>query len=130
MDIVVGFDGTSPAMKALDLAKTYAKAFDAKIHLVTSLKGGPGERQEIIDAAQSALSSAKKNVQDDGFSCEDHLLIRGMDPGEDIVEFADEKQADLIFIGVLRTSKVAKLLLGSNAQYVILQATCPVVTVK
>lgn len=130
MDIVVGFDGTSPAMKALSLAKTYAKAFDAKIHLVTSLKGGPGERQEIIDEAKSALTSAKKLVQDDGISCEEHLLIRGMDPGEDIVEFADEKEAELIFIGVLRTSKVAKLLLGSNAQYVILQATCPVVTVK
>jgi nucleotide-binding universal stress UspA family protein len=130
MDIVVGFDGSSPAMKALNLAKEHAKAFNAKIHLVTSLKGGHGERQEDIDKAKSDLKSAKKLLQDNGISCEEHLLIRGMDPGEDIVDFADEKKADVIFIGVLRTSKVAKLLLGSNAQYVILQATCPVITVK
>jgi len=130
MDIVVGFDGSSPAMKALSLARTYAKAFDAKIHLVTSLKGGSGERQGDIDQAKSDLKSAKKLVEDDGIPCEEHLLIRGMDPGEDLVEFAEEKKANSIFIGVLKTSKVAKLLLGSNAQYVILQATCPVITVK
>jgi len=130
MDIVVGFDGSTPAMKALSLAKTHAKAFDAKIHLVTSLKGGRGESQEEINQAKSHLESAKEFVQEDGIPCEEHLLIRGMDPGEDLVEFAEEKGADAIFIGVLRTSKVAKLLLGSNAQYVILQATCPVITVK
>lgn len=130
MDIVIGFDGSSPAMKALNLAREHAKAFDAKIHLVTSLKGGSGERQEYIDKAKSDLKSAKKLVEDDGISCEEHLLIRGMDPGEDLVEFAEEKGADAIFIGVLKTSKVAKLLLGSNAQYVILQAKCPVITVK
>ena len=130
MDIVVGFDGSSPAMKALTLAKMHAKAFDAKIHLVTSLRGGTGERQKDIDEAKGTLKSAKKLVEDDGISCEEHLLIRGVDPGEDLVEFAEEKKADIIFIGVLKTSKVAKLLLGSNAQYVILQAPCPVVTVK
>jgi len=89
-----------------------------------------GERQEDIDKAKSDLKSAKKLVEGDGISCEEHLLIRGMDPGEDLVEFAEEKEANAIFVGVLKTSKVAKLLLGSNAQYVILQATCPVITVK
>jgi nucleotide-binding universal stress UspA family protein len=130
MDIVVGFDGSSPAMKALNLAKMHAKAFNAKIHLVTSLKGGHGESQKHIDQAKDDLESAKKLVEDDGILCEEHLLIRGEHPGEDLVDFADEKGADAIFIGVLKTSKVAKLLLGSNAQYVILQATCPVITVK
>ena len=154
MDIVVGFDGSGAATKALNLAKTHAKAFGAKIHLVTSLKGGPGEYQEEIakdfvqtqkyiqlkkghityqedtDQANSNLEAAKKFVEEDGIPCEKHLLIRGLDPGEDIVQFAEEKEPDAIFIGVLKTSKVAKFLLGSNAQYVILHAPCPVVTVK
>jgi len=130
MNIVVGFDGSGAASKALNLAKTHAKAFDAKIHLVTSLKGGPREYQVDIDQAKSNLESAKKFVEEDGISCEKHLLVRGLDPGEDLVQFAEEKEADAIFIGVLKTSKVAKLLLGSNAQYVILQAPCPVITIK
>ncbi|MEX1326820.1 MAG: universal stress protein, partial [Desulfobacterales bacterium] len=65
-----------------------------------------------------------------GIACNTHLLIRGLAPGEDIVEFAEESKTDEIVIGVKRRSKVSKLLLGSTAQYVILQATCPVVSVK
>jgi nucleotide-binding universal stress UspA family protein len=35
-----------------------------------------------------------------------------------------------IIIGVRRRSKVGKLLFGSTAQYVILKAPCPVVSVR
>jgi nucleotide-binding universal stress UspA family protein len=58
------------------------------------------------------------------------LLIRGLSAGEDLVEFANENEVDEIIVGVKRRSKVGKLLMGSTAQYVILQAECPVVTVK
>jgi nucleotide-binding universal stress UspA family protein len=37
---------------------------------------------------------------------------------------------DLIFLGIVKKSKVGKLLFGSTAQYVILHAPCPVVTVQ
>ena len=54
----------------------------------------------------------------------------GLTPGEDLVEFAREHGSDEIIVGVERRSKVSKLLLGSTAQFVILNAPCPVVTVK
>jgi nucleotide-binding universal stress UspA family protein len=57
-------------------------------------------------------------------------LIRGLSPGEDIVEFAKENKIDEIIVGVKRRSKVGKLLMGSTAQVVILQASCPVISVK
>jgi nucleotide-binding universal stress UspA family protein len=57
-------------------------------------------------------------------------LIRGIAPGEDIVEFANDQKIDEIFIGIVKKSKVGKLLFGSNAQYIILEAPCPVVSVK
>jgi nucleotide-binding universal stress UspA family protein len=63
-------------------------------------------------------------------SCDTHLLIRGLSPGEDIVEFAKENKIDEIIVGVKRRSKVGKLLMGSTAQVVILQASCPVISVK
>lgn len=46
------------------------------------------------------------------------------------MQFEKENEIDEIVIGVKRRSKVGKLLFGSNAQYIILQAHCPVVTVK
>jgi nucleotide-binding universal stress UspA family protein len=53
-----------------------------------------------------------------------------LDAGEDLVKLADEKKVDEIIIGVRRRSKVGKLIFGSTAQYVILNAPCPVVSVK
>jgi nucleotide-binding universal stress UspA family protein len=58
------------------------------------------------------------------------LSVRGLDTGEDIVRMAVEKKAEEIVIGIQRRSKVGKLLFGSTAQYIILNAPCPVVTVK
>jgi nucleotide-binding universal stress UspA family protein len=46
------------------------------------------------------------------------------------VAFAEENKVDEIIIGVRSRSKVGKLLFGSTSQVVILQANCPVVTVK
>jgi nucleotide-binding universal stress UspA family protein len=36
----------------------------------------------------------------------------------------------MIVIGIKRRSRVGKLMFGSNAQYVILEAHCPVLAVK
>ena len=46
------------------------------------------------------------------------------------MQFAEEEMADEIIIGIKRRSKVEKLVFGSTAQFVILKAHCPVVTVK
>ena len=130
MKILVGYDGSSSAKEALNLAKTHAKVFGASVAVVTSMeKGTEGQREEITEA-EKLLEWAKTLFEENGITCDTHLLIRGLSPGEDIVEFAKENQADEIIVGVKRRSKVGKLLMGSTAQYVILQAPCPVVTVK
>jgi nucleotide-binding universal stress UspA family protein len=73
---------------------------------------------------------AERKATDSGVKCEKHLLMRGNATGEDIVSFAKENRADLIVIGVKKRSKVGKLMFGSTAQYVILEADCPVLAVK
>jgi nucleotide-binding universal stress UspA family protein len=57
-------------------------------------------------------------------------LARGSSPGEDLVYFAEENNIDQLFVGVEKKSKTQKMLLGSTAQYVILNAPCPVTAVK
>ena len=57
-------------------------------------------------------------------------LVRGQEPASDVVSIADEEGADLIVIGLRRRSPVGKLILGSNAQQVLLDAHCPVLAVK
>ena len=89
-----------------------------------------GEESGIAHKAKSSLESAQKALAKEGISSEIHLLIRGLEPGEDIVNFAKEIEADFIVVGIGRTSRVGKMFFGSNAQYVILEASCPVITVK
>jgi nucleotide-binding universal stress UspA family protein len=130
MKIVVGYDGSDAANEALNVAKKHARAFDGRIYVITSLVGGTEESAEEIIKVRSQLENAVKSIQKEGIPCEEHLLIRGMEPGEDIVQFAEDHQADEIIIGVIKKSKVQKFLLGSNAQYVILHSPCMVVAVK
>ena len=130
MKILVGYDGTNAAKEALNLAKVHAKAFDGTVDIVTSMEKGTENQREDIEQAERGLEWAKSLFDDNDIACSTHLLIRGLTPGEDIVEFAEEKKVDEILVGVKRRSKVGKLLMGSTAQFVILQATCPVVSVK
>ena len=104
--------------------------FGATVDVITSMEKGTEGQREQIEQAEHGLEWAKSLFDENGIACNTHLLIRGLAPGEDIVEFAEENKADEIVIGVKRRSKVSKLLLGSTAQYVILQANCPVVSVK
>ena len=130
MKILVGYDGTNAAKEALNLAKTHAKAFGAAVEVVTSMEKGTEAQREEIEQAESSLEWVQSLFDEGEIPCTTHLLIRGLTPGEDIVEFAKEKEADEIIVGVKRRSKVGKLLMGSTAQYVILNAACPVISVK
>ena len=130
MKILVGLDGSNSSKEAFSLAKKHAKTFNATIDLVTSMEKGTEAQQKEIEDSEHDLENAKKLLEKDGISCDTHLLIRGMTPGEDIVEFAEKNEVDEIVIGVKRRSKVGKLVFGSTAQHVILNAHCPVVTVK
>ena len=130
MKILVGYDGTNAAKEALNLAKSNAKTFGASVEVVTSMHKGTESEQKDIEQAERGLDYAKSLLEEGGIECNTHLLIRGLSAGEDLIEFANENQVDQIIVGVKRRSKVGKLLMGSTAQYVILQAQCPVVTVK
>ena len=130
MKIMVGYDGSEASMKAVDLAVTHATAFDGKIVVVGSMEKGTEDELETINAFEQALNRLKDDIQARGLSCETHLLIRGISPGEDLVRYAIEQKIDEIILAVQRKSKVGKMIFGSTAQHVILNAPCPVVTVK
>jgi nucleotide-binding universal stress UspA family protein len=130
MKLLVGYDGSSSAKEALKLARKHAIAFSAAVDVITSMAKGTEEQQQDIEDAERGLEWARSMFADKGITCKTHLLIRGMSPGEDLIEFSKENKSDAIFVGVKRRSKVGKLLMGSTAQYVILQAPCPVVCVK
>ncbi|WP_299982366.1 universal stress protein [Desulfobacula sp.] len=130
MKILVGYKGTDAGKDLMDVAVKHAKAFEGEILIVTSMVGGEkSEMQDVVDAEKN-LEQAKAYFDDYGIKSKTHLLVRGFEAGEDIVKFAGEKNVDEIIMGVRSRSKVGKLIFGSTVQIVILDAHCPVLTVK
>lgn len=130
MNILVGYDGSAQAKEALDLAKKHALAFGAKVYIVTSLFGEKETTPNEIEKAEEGLEYAEKVFTGTGIEVETHLLVRGVTAGEDLVAFAQEKGIDQIFVGVKKVSPVGKLIFGSNARHIILNAPCPVLSVR
>ncbi|NLN40080.1 MAG: universal stress protein [Smithella sp.] len=131
MKILVAYVGGSEiAGKILDVAKKHAKAFNASVFVASSMERVSEKEQVSLDKIEKQLAYVKETMEAEGISCETHILVRGLTPGEDIVEFAADRKVDEIIIGIEKKSKVGKLLFGSNAQYIILESSCPVVSVK
>ena len=130
MNILVGYDG-SAARAALELAGKRAKVWGAKIDVVKCMAQDRELNYEDIQMVEHKLErEAHDQFNPDGISYETHLVISGRQAGEDLVQFAEQNKIDEIVIGVRTRSKVDKLLFGSTAQYVILNAPCPVVSIK
>jgi len=130
MKILVGYEESRVAEAALKLALKHAGALGADILIVTLLEQSPTLKKEDIDKAESKLEEIRKLFTADDIPCETRAAVSYQSPGEDLVNFAKEYDIDEIIVGIRRRSKVGKLVFGSTAQYVILEAPCPVVTVK
>ena len=130
MKIVVGYDGSKAADDAIKIAQKHAKAFEAEVYVLTFLEHRPLLKEETIDQAKSKLEELKKAFTENAITCEVNASVSYISPGENLVKFAEKNDADEVIIGVRKRSKVGKLVFGSNAQYIILEAPCTVVTVK
>jgi nucleotide-binding universal stress UspA family protein len=65
-----------------------------------------------------------------GAAFEIEQLVRGRDAADELVEAAARVRASVVVIGIRRRSPTGKLLFGSQAQRVLLDADCPVLAVK
>jgi nucleotide-binding universal stress UspA family protein len=130
MKFLIAYNGSKEAKSALALARGYAKLFNAKIIVMTSMEGGAAETADEVGKAEYELNWARNFLQEEGVACEVQSFARGLTPGEDIVRYVEENGVDQVYVGIEKKSKTRKLFMGSTAQYVILKAPCPVICVK
>ena len=120
--VVVGYVPKPEGEAALDRAIEESKLRGAQLVLVNSHRDGSGREPDLTEA-RAKLEAA-------GVSYEVRQLVRGFEAAEDLISVAESHDADLIVIGLRRRTPVGKLILGSNAQRVLLDAHCPVMAVK
>ena len=132
MKIVVGFTIADESRAALEWAIAEANRHGSEIVVVHSMEGGGGpeaEAQEVL-TYRKELDAIELRLTDAGIPHTVRRLIRGLSPAEDLTKVVSEEGADMIVIGMRRRSRTGKLLMGSNAQEILLMADCPVLAVK
>ena len=132
MKIVVGFKGTAESRAALEWAIQEASQHDAEIFVVYSLREGsrPQVEEKRVWAARKELEEAEQLLTEAGVSYSVRKYMLRTSPAENLNDTVSKEGADLIVIGLPRRSRTGKLLLGSDAQEILLEANCPVVAVK
>lgn len=85
--------------------------------------------KDDIHIVEDQLESLKSAHNLQALACQPCVLFSSRTPGEKLIAFARDHEINEIVLGIKKKSKVGKLMFGSNAQYVILNAPCPVVTV-
>jgi nucleotide-binding universal stress UspA family protein len=129
MKVLVGFIKTPEGEAALEAAIAEARLRKATLVVVHSLVGG-GRDESQLPEYTDALRRVAERLESEGVDHEIRELVRGNAPADDLITFAREEGVDLIVIGLRRRSPVGKLVLGSNAQDILLGADCPVLAVK
>ena len=128
--IVVGYVPKPEGDAALRLAAEEAQLRSSSLVVVNSHRGGREFSADASVETSTELDHVHDQLEAAGVQHEVRQLVRGMDPAEDLVNVAEEVSAELIIIGLRRRSPVGKLILGSNAQRILLDAPCPVLAVK
>ncbi|MDQ3308326.1 MAG: universal stress protein [Actinomycetota bacterium] len=128
--IVVGYVPKPEGKAALRRAAEEARLRKLRLVVVNSHRGGREFDRDDALESETQLDEVKAELDGVGIEHEVRQLVRGFDPAEDLVDVAKEVSAELIVIGLRRRSPVGKLILGSNAQRVLLDASCPVLAVK
>ncbi|MFN8156257.1 MAG: universal stress protein [Candidatus Nanopelagicales bacterium] len=127
--VVVGFLRSPEGEAAIAAAVEETRRRSGRLVVVHSSKGGAEDAESVVED-RLALDALGEELRADGLDVDIENLARGKDPAEDLIEIANREDASLIVIGMRRRSPVGKLLLGSNAQTLLLHADCPVLAVK
>ena len=131
MKFMVCYDGSKESRKALELARDHAKVWGATLEVTTSIMRELSLKHSYVAKKEQDLENEIQEIlKESDVPFEVELLLTTLSPEVQMVRFAEKEAIDMIYIGIEKKSKVGKLVFGSTAQYMILKAPCPVVTVK
>jgi len=131
MRILVCYSDKPRGVAAIELAQVHATKWQAEIDIVWAIsRDKPLGQKEIQKFEEELEAHLAQLFEDTDINYKFHLLINTTNAGEQIVGFAKDIKAQTIILGLRKRSLVGKMIFGSNAQYIILNAPCPVLTTR
>ena len=123
--ILVAFD--DPASRTLEHAADLALALGSELIVTNVAPADPEDRDEADRYGRERLDQARAYLEGRGLSAD--LVQLAVQPAEAIVKLAEEREADLIVVGMRKKGFFERLVEGSVAQNVLRRATCDVLAV-
>ena len=128
MVVVVGYVPGPVGDAALDRAAAEARLRGGRLVVVNSSRGDAAVDNRYLQ--EDDVDRVGRRLDATGVPWTLRQPVRGRDAAQELLEAAEEVRAELVVIGIRHRSPVGKLIMGSTAQRVLLDARCPVLAVK
>ncbi|MFC4436262.1 MULTISPECIES: universal stress protein [Natrialbaceae] len=137
MAVLVAYDGSAPAQKAVEYA--FSSHADEEIILLRVVEAADGSTEAGINLVKEALQDREEEASTE---LEDATAVLDTDdvefrtetavgkPEREVVTFAEEHDVDHIVIGSHGREGVSRVLLGSVAEKIVRRAPVPVTVVR
>ena len=128
MTVVVGYVPTPEGEAALTQAIAEARKTNTRLLVINSSKG-----DALVDnrfAQDGDIQDIEQRLAGQDIEYLIKRPVRGHDAAAEVLDAAEEHNAELIVIGLRRRTPVGKLIMGSTSQRILLEADCPVLAVK
>ena len=133
---MVPIDGSKNSLRGLDHAISIARNCQAVIVGINVIKVPPGivlNKKKLesgsVKAIEMLMDAAKTKAGRHGVQL-NYKIIKGADPGYDIIQYSKKHRIDLIVIGARGQSSIKETFLGSVSNYVVHKSKVPVMIVK
>ena len=128
MTVLVGYVPTPEGEAAFAAALEEAQRRDERLVLLNSPRSGAPVSADVApDAAVQDMSARAAAVS---VELEVRQAAHAGEVADEVLRVAQETDASVIVIGLRKRSPVGKLLMGSSAQRILLDADRPVLAVK
>jgi nucleotide-binding universal stress UspA family protein len=138
--ILCAVDLSEISAQVADYAKTFAKAFDAKVMVIyvapslTQYVGFHVPPSSIESFVGEIVSGAEKSmdtfIQEHFADVDAEGYVANGYAGEEIIKYANEQQVDLIIMGTHGRRGIDRVLFGSVAEKIVKAAKMPVLTLR
>lgn len=128
MTILVAYVPRPEGQAALEKGVELARQNNERLVVVNAGVGGSKEDASL--ATVPDVDDVEKFLSQSGVDAQFKQFIRGETAVAEIEELVETLGASLLIIGLRKRSAVGKLLLGSVAQELLLNVSCPILAVK
>jgi len=128
VSIIIGYVPTPEGEAALEHAISEARRSSTLLVIINSSRGDATVDKRY--AQGSDIASIEERLGQEGVEHRILQPVRGNDAASEVLQAAEDNRAELIVIGLRKRTPVGKLIMGSTAQQILLEADCPVLAVK